>query len=64
MLEGHDWYQPIHYEHIPFRCRRCHEHGNLFRDFPDNKPSNQQKLKDQKDEDGFTKVAGRKRTTK
>jgi hypothetical protein len=24
---------------FPFRCRKCHEHGNLFRDFPLNAPS-------------------------
>lgn len=32
-LEYHDeiWQQPIDYEHIPFRCRRCHECGHLFR---------------------------------
>jgi len=22
------------YEHIPFRCRRCHEYGHLFKQFP------------------------------
>jgi len=38
-LEYHDeiWQQPIDYEHIPFRCRRCHEYGNLFRQCPLNK---------------------------
>lgn len=38
-LEYHDeiWQQPIDYEHIPFRCRRCHEYGNLFRKYPQNK---------------------------
>jgi hypothetical protein len=29
-----DWSQTIDYEHIPFRCRKCHEHGHLFRDCP------------------------------
>lgn len=24
--------QPINYEHIPFRCCRCHEYGHLFWD--------------------------------
>ena len=35
--EDIDWIQPLDYEHIPFRCRKCHEHGNLFRDYPMNK---------------------------
>jgi hypothetical protein len=26
-----EWIQSINYEQIPFRCRRCHEHGSLFR---------------------------------
>jgi len=31
-LEYHDeiWQQLVDYEHIPFRCRRCHEYGNIF----------------------------------
>ena len=32
--EDEDWFQAIDYEQIPFKCRRCHEHGNLFRDCP------------------------------
>lgn len=38
-LEYHDsvWQQPLDYEHIPFRCRRCHEYGHLVRQFPLNK---------------------------
>lgn len=31
------WLQNIDYEHIPFRCKKCHEHGQLFRDCPLNK---------------------------
>ena len=27
-----DWVQIVDYEHIPFRCRKCHEHDHLFRD--------------------------------
>lgn len=35
-LEYHDevWQQPMDYEHIPFTCRRCHEYGHLFKQFP------------------------------
>jgi hypothetical protein len=29
-----DWGQTIDYGHIPFRCRKYHEHGHLFRDYP------------------------------
>eukprot|EP00253_Pinus_taeda_P003838 PITA_03838 len=29
--------QPLDYEHIPFRCRRCHEYGHLYRQCPLNK---------------------------
>eukprot|EP00253_Pinus_taeda_P004972 PITA_04972 len=38
-LEYHDdiWKQPIDYEHIPFRCRKCHEYGHLYRQCPLNK---------------------------
>ena len=38
-LEYHDeiWQQPMDYEHIPFRCRRCHEYGHLFKQCPLNK---------------------------
>jgi hypothetical protein len=32
--QDEDWQQTLDYEHIPFRCRRCHEHGHLFRDCP------------------------------
>jgi len=38
-LEYHDsvLQQPLDYEHIPFRCRRCHEYGHLVRQCPLNK---------------------------
>jgi len=28
------WKQPIDYEHIPFRCRICHEYRHLYRQCP------------------------------
>ena len=32
-LEYHEevWQQTPDYEHIPFRCRRCHEYGHLVK---------------------------------
>ena len=32
--EDEDCFRAIDYEQLPFRCRRCHEHGHLFRDCP------------------------------
>ena len=32
--EDFEWIQTLDYEFIPFRCKRCHEHGRLFHDFP------------------------------
>ena len=32
------WTQAVDYEHTPFRCRKFHEHGHLFRDCPQNQP--------------------------
>ena len=34
---GEDYFQAIDYEQIPFRCRKCHEHGHLIREFPLNR---------------------------
>lgn len=31
------WQQPLDYEHIPFRCRQCHEYGHLIRKCPQNR---------------------------
>ena len=65
-LSWHDeeWLQPIDYEHIQFRCRRCHEYGHLFRQCPLNAlPQGHQPKNVDKDE-GFEKVQNRRRTTK
>jgi len=45
--------QTIDYEHIPFRCKKFHEHGNLFRDCPLNIPSKERNPKANKDKEGF-----------
>jgi len=28
--DDYEWIQPLDYEHVPFRCRKCHAHGHLF----------------------------------
>jgi len=58
ILEVYDeeWVQTVDYEHILFRCRRCHEHGHLFRDCPLSKAENKSKTNAMKDTDNFHKV--------
>jgi hypothetical protein len=55
-----EWIQSVDYEHVPFRCRKCHEHGHLFRDFPKKKPVLDPKKSDITNEDGFKKVANKR----
>jgi hypothetical protein len=59
--QDEDWMQTLDYEHIPFRCRRCHEHGHLFRDCPLVKPVT--KPNDTKQADGFIPVTTKRRNT-
>jgi hypothetical protein len=59
-----EWIQNINYEHIPFRCRRCHEHGHLIREFPLNKKQEVENPKPQEDEDGFIKPNPRSKANK
>lgn len=61
ILEVYDeeWVQEVDYEHIPFRCRKCHEHGHLYRDCPLNKLESNMKNTIGKDPKGFTKVGGK-----
>lgn len=70
-LEYHDevWQQPIDYEHIPFRCRRCHEYGHLYRQCPLNKEDNQDggqgnRKSEEKREEEFQEVVRKKRQGK
>lgn len=47
------------YEHIPFRCYKCHEHGHLYRDFPTiNREENKQTIV-KRDHEDFTKVGSK-----
>ena len=48
--------QSVDYEHIPFRCRKCHEHGHLYRDCPTINREGNQKTTVERDHEGFTKV--------
>jgi hypothetical protein len=59
-----EWIQSIDYEQIPFRCRRCHEHGHLIRECPLNKKQEAENTKIQQDEDGFIKPNHRNRANK
>lgn len=74
-LEYHDeiWQHPIDYEHIPFRCRKCHEYGHLYRQCPLNKEEGfirkkeEQQRKAEKTEEadrGFQQVIRKKNTGK
>lgn len=54
-----EWVQMVDYEHIPFRCCRCHEHGHLIRDCPLSKADNKGKPNTVKDTENFPKVAGK-----
>ena len=58
------WVQTVDYEHIPFRCHRCHEHGHLFRDCPLSKIENKSKANIMKDTESFYKVVHREKGSK
>lgn len=49
------WVQTVDYEHIPFRCHRCHEHGHLLRDCPLGKTKTKSKPNAMKDPESFHK---------
>lgn len=59
-----EWIQPLDYEHVPFRCRKCHALGHLFRDCPQNVQNSLPDSSDTPAQDGFTKVPSRKRSHK
>jgi hypothetical protein len=63
-FKDEEWIQNINYEQIPFRCRRFHEHGHLFREIPLNKKKEMENSKPQQDEDGFVKPKPRSRANK
>lgn len=59
-----EWVQVVDYENIPFRCHRCHEHGNLLRDFPLSKEDHKEKLNIMKEINNFQKVVSKGRGEK
>lgn len=59
--DDYEWKQPIDYEHIPFRCRKCHKHGHLFRDCPLNGQPKSPPTENPTDPEGFTKITNRRR---
>jgi hypothetical protein len=54
--QDEEWTQTLDYEHISFRCRKCHTHGHLFRDFPLNVPPPGNAGKGETDPEGFAKI--------
>jgi hypothetical protein len=54
--EDFEWMQTLDYEFIPFRCRKCHENGHLYRDFPLTQTPKQSSHKSQPDPEVFTPI--------
>lgn len=69
-LEYHEevWQQALDYEHIPFRCRKCHEYGHLYKECPLKAEEEERKTKQQRknteDNEGFQEIKNRKRSVK
>lgn len=69
-LEYHEevWQQNLDYEHIPFRCHRCHEHGHLVKECPITMEEEEGRSKLQKRglvyQQGFQEVKSKRRTSK
>jgi len=62
--DDYEWLQIIDYEHVPFRCRKCHALGHLFLDRPSNIKSTNTPSMEKSNSDGFTKVPNPKKTHK
>lgn len=59
-----EWVQIVDYEHIPFICRKFHEHGHLFTDCPLKKEMNKRKSTIVKEVESFQKVVNRSKGSK
>lgn len=62
--DDYEWIQSLDYEHVPFRCCKCHAHGHLFRDCLLNAKAITSDPSDMPAQDGFAKVLSRKRAHK
>jgi len=62
--EDVEWIQLIDYEHVPFRCRKFHDLGHLYRDCLLNSKPMAQGDQENQIADGFTKVTNRRRGNK
>jgi hypothetical protein len=58
--EDLEWIQPVDYEHVSFCCRKCHEHGHLYRDCTKKKLVIDLKQLEATNEDGFKKVTNKR----
>lgn len=58
--DDYEWTQPLDYEHVPFRCCKCHALGHLFKDFQLNAKPQPPNPSNMQNQDGFTKVTNRK----
>lgn len=58
--DDYEWTQSLDYEHVPFCCRKCHAHGNLFCGCLLNAKPQSPDPSEKSAQDGFTKVANRK----
>jgi len=55
-----DWSQTIDYEHILFRCRKCHEHRHMLKECPlNNAETKAINTETTKPKDGFTQVVSK-----
>lgn len=62
--DNFEWVQSIDYEHVQFRCRKCHALGHLFRDCPSNLKTPSPTSSDKSDSSGFTKVTNHRKNHK
>lgn len=51
-----DWYKILDYEDIPLRCKKFHEHGHLYQNYPLNAKAKEAPKKPYLDPEGFKKV--------
>jgi hypothetical protein len=56
------WTQSLDYDHIPFQCRKFHEHGNLFRDYIKNAENSPGKAGEEEYKEGFKIVLIKRRS--